>query len=94
MNFIQNFWTWITQAVMFGRDILTRLFSNSLTVGFLPLFIAVIIFGALVAYIIRPFLAAGTSDIASDNWRKSTGRSRRNAKRSRSVTLVVLNRRK
>lgn len=64
MILVEAFLSWISQAVLFGRSILSKLFSNSLTIGFLPIFIAVIVFGALVAYVIRPFLAAGSSDLA------------------------------
>lgn len=68
MILVEAFLSWISQAVLFGRSILSKLFSNSLTVGFLPIFIAVVILGAFVAYIIRPFLAVGSSDMAWDNY--------------------------
>lgn len=66
---INDFFTWITQALGAGLGILNEFVNSEVTGAFMKLFLVVFAFTMVMKYVIHPLLASGSSDKVKDSKR-------------------------
>lgn len=69
MTLLEQFFSWITQAVQCALDILDGFINNSVTGGFMTLFIVVFAFVMIMKYVIHPLFSGGGSDTVKNSKR-------------------------
>lgn len=66
---IDAFFTWISQALSAGLNILNEFVNSEITGGFFKLFLVVFAFTMIMKYVINPLIASGKSDQVKDSKR-------------------------
>lgn len=66
---IDAFFSWITQALSAGLNILNEFVNSEITGGFFKLFLVVFAFTMVMKYVINPLIASGKSDQVKDSKR-------------------------
>lgn len=67
---ISYFWSWITQSVQNGLSILENFVSNMTTGPFMDLLLVVILFAAMMHFLVIPLIGSSLSSGKSDKVKK------------------------